>query len=71
MVVTEKLMKDFLRLAGELSPENLTCDGELSEYATQRKHSKLMREWHKLEDVAGQKMTEYEVYDWDSKQVKA
>jgi len=69
-MVNNKLMEQFLNLAGELSPENLTCDGELSKNAVARKYSKLMTEWHKLEKTAGQKMTEYEVYDWDSKRVR-
>lgn len=39
----------FGRLETALSPENLSCDGELSRTATTKKYRGLMREWKALE----------------------
>lgn len=60
-----KLQKQtFLRLASQLSPENLSCDGELPRYRVRSKYARLMKEWKALEREVGRKVTEDEVWDW-------
>lgn len=54
----------FSRLAGELSPENLTCDGELRGRALQAKVKRLRDEWAALERKVGRKVSEDETYSW-------
>ena len=50
------------RLTGELSPENLTCDGELRGRGLQRKKARIDAEWRECEKVLGRKVTENEVW---------
>jgi hypothetical protein len=61
-MLSKELHEKFLDLANALSPENLTCDGELSKAAVRRRYSALMKEWKALEKLAGQKVTEDEVW---------
>lgn len=46
-------MKLFLALDSELSPENLTCDGELSGRELRNKQAFLEGAWKDLESIAG------------------
>lgn len=57
----------FDALSGDLSPENLCCDGELSRTQTQMKYRKLMREWRALEKIIGRKVSEDEVFKYSMK----
>jgi hypothetical protein len=52
----------FIRLVGELSPENLSCDGECSDAEVTQRRSNIMRQWRELERRAGQKVTEDEAW---------
>jgi hypothetical protein len=54
----------FECLVGELSPENLTCDGELPATAVKKKYAALMKEWRALEKLVGRTVTQAEVWDW-------
>lgn len=54
----------FASLTGELSPENLTCDGELSYAQVQEKATFLYAVWAELEEIYGQKVTEHEAWNW-------
>ena len=47
--MTPEQKKQFLNLACALSPENLSCDGELSRSAVKRKAASLRRQWKELE----------------------
>ncbi len=59
----EKEMLDrFLDLASALSPENLTCDGELSAAESNRRYKQLMKEWRALEHQFGRKVDEDEIW---------
>lgn len=58
-------MERFVRLLGDLSPENLSCDGELSRAQINRKLLLIKKEWKELEKELGKKMTEDDVYCWD------
>jgi len=54
----------FFKLVGELSPENLTCDGELSDSQVAKKYKALKREWVILEKQVGRVVSEDEVWNW-------
>ena len=58
----------FVDLATQLSPEWLTCDGELSRREVNRRYAKLQKQWHALERQAGRAVTEDEVWAWDDAQ---
>jgi len=60
----------FVRLASDLSPENLHCDGEISRAAAERKRKAIMVEWRQLEAKAGRKISESDAWDF-SDEVRA
>jgi rubrerythrin len=62
--VPDELMDQFSRIYSSLSPENLTCDGELSRGQVRVKHAGLMRELRNLERQAGRSISEDEVCKW-------
>lgn len=57
----QEVMLYFEQLVGELSPENLTCDGELSRSMVQAKLRNIRGAWKELEKIIGRKVTEDEV----------
>lgn len=59
--MTDELREKFKGLACRLSPENLSCDGELSRRATSQKHSEIMKEWKTLEMLTGHKVSQEEI----------
>ncbi len=61
MNLPEDVFKEFSRLASELSPENLHCDGEISNAEANRKYRRLMKEWRSLEKKVGRTVTEDEI----------
>ncbi len=61
-LTTEQIIQRLQQIECELSPENLSCDGELSRSATQRKYSGLMREKKALESRLGRPLTNQELY---------
>lgn len=62
-----EIMDTFDILSGELSPENLHCDGEISRTQAQYKYRLLMREWKELEKMLGRKVSEDEVFKYSMK----
>jgi hypothetical protein len=56
----EELMKELDGLCGELSPENLSCDGEISSTQIRKKASAIRAEWKEIEKKLGRKVSEYE-----------
>jgi len=62
MKMTETQYQQFLGMSSELSPENLHCDGEISNADASRKYRDIMKRWHKLEKEVGRKVTEDEVW---------
>ena len=66
-----EIMDDFLGLACDLSPENLTCDGELSNKEIQKRLLQIQSSWKSLEDELGKEVTENDVWKWHSKQSKS
>jgi hypothetical protein len=64
MPETEKELMDVLSiLCAELSPENLSCDGELSMSAMKKKASAIKAEWKEVEYLLGRKVSEGEAED--------
>lgn len=63
MNMTEEQYQQFLGMSSELSPENLHCDGEISNAEANRKYREIMRRWRKLEKEVGREVTENEVWD--------
>lgn len=59
-----EIMNSFVDLTFKLSPENLTCDGELSKRQVKTKLRKLKAEWKRLEKQLGKSMSESEVWAW-------
>lgn len=59
-----ELKVKFLKVAGALSPENLTCDGELRGPGLVAKLTKLNRAWRQLEAQAGRAVTVSEAESW-------
>ena len=54
----------FARLAADLSPENLCCDGELPYAQVEIKARHLNACWKELEGIFGRKVDEGEVWGW-------
>ena len=59
----EELMNSLDTLCNELSPENLSCDGELSLTAINKKFREIKAEWKEIEKKLGRKVSEDEVED--------
>ena len=64
---SKEVCEAFANLACQLSPENLTCDGELCGSRVIAKRRNLMHQWHELENKYGfgVKVTEDDVWDWE------
>lgn len=58
-----ELMNALGDLCGELSPENLSCDGELSRTGINTKLRAIKGEWKEIEKKLGRKVSEYEAED--------
>jgi len=58
----EKARNIFSLLAGDLSPENLHCDGEISAAAARRKFKFFNAAWKQLENIIGRRFDEMELY---------
>lgn len=56
--------QQLVKLVGELSPENLTCDGELPRSKVEAKRRQILAEWAILERRLGRQVTEDEVWSW-------
>jgi hypothetical protein len=56
--LTPEIKRGFVRLVGELSPENLSCDGECSNAEVRKRRSNIMRQWGELERRAGRVVDE-------------
>ncbi len=64
--LTEKIKAGFADLACQLSPENLTCDGESLASEVRRRKASILRQWGELERRAGQKVSESEIWGWNA-----
>jgi len=59
---TENELLDTLDgLCMELSPENISCDGELSRTAIRRRYQEIRATWREVENLLGRKVSEQEI----------
>lgn len=63
MSLDVEMQQKFLQLSCDLSPENLSCDGELPHSQVVKKLARLRREWSALERQVGRKVSEEEVFN--------
>lgn len=64
--LTPAIKQAFFNLDCQFSPENLSCDGELSAARTQARRKKLCAEWAALEKRIGMRVTPEMVYAWSN-----
>jgi hypothetical protein len=57
------IYEQFYALLWQLSPENLTCDGELSRSQVQSRYNQLKRHWAQLEAQIGLSVSENLIWD--------
>ncbi len=57
----KSIRKMFEDLVIDLSPENLSCDGEISSSETKKRYNDIMRKWSKLEAMAGRDVSIQEI----------
>lgn len=69
-VTEDEHMEWILRVYADLSPENLTCDGELSRAQVVKKQKGLLKTLVALEESLGRKVPEEEAYEWYEKKEK-
>ena len=62
--MTKKQKEQFKIMASRLSPENLSCDGEISRTQVNASYRQIMKEWKQLEKEVGRKVSEAEVESW-------
>jgi hypothetical protein len=63
------IREDILRCYSQLSPENLTCDGELTKTQIRVKQSKLNKELKSLFKEFGRPVMEEEALGWTRKKI--
>jgi hypothetical protein len=66
-MLDQKMLDYFMDLCCRLSPENLHCDGEISNAEANRKYTELMRKWRAGERVVGHPVYEEDVWSQYSK----
>ena len=68
--ITNIQLRKFLSIANALSPENLSCDGELSRTQVQARYKKLKKDWSDLEKEVGFTVTEETIYQLEKEYSK-
>lgn len=58
----QEIFKAFDRVLTDLSPENLSCDGELSGAQVRKRARELKAEWKELEKLFGRRVSESDVW---------
>jgi hypothetical protein len=58
-----EIFEEFSRLTNELSPENISCDGECSRSQIAARRASINAQWRALETILGRKVTENDVYN--------
>ena len=64
--LTPEIKREFLSLASQLSPENLSWDGERSAAETRKAGNRLNARWNELEAQIGRQVTESEAFGFDN-----
>lgn len=70
-MLTLELKRKFSDLAGQLSPENLTCDGELTRAQISKRLKAIKSQWKALEKEAGETVDEGATWDWHNELMEA
>ena len=60
----KEILNDFTGLVCRLSPENLCCDGEISQAEVNRRFRQIQKEWKALEKELGRVVSEDQVLDF-------
>jgi len=58
------LMEEISRVYSELSPENLSCDGEVSRAVARRRYRQLRGRLERLFLAVGRRVSEDEAWTW-------
>lgn len=69
-VSDRKILEAIFAVYMELSPENLSCDGELSQGAVRMKYTQLQKKLNALFTAFGRPVSEDEVTKWQMEQEK-
>lgn len=64
MRTKKQIESDFVGLSCELSPENLCCDGEISQAEVRRRYAAIMKRWRILEKEYGGKVSDGDAFRW-------
>jgi hypothetical protein len=59
-----ELRRQFVQLSIDLSPENLSCDGELPAKEVKARRAAIMQRWGELERAIGRTVTLDQAYSW-------
>ena len=59
--LSEELFEKFDALTCRLSPENLACDGEISQAEVGRRFRQIRKEWKALEKESGRSVSQDEI----------
>lgn len=65
------IREDILRCYSQLSPENISCDGELNKTQIRAKMSKINKELKYLFKEYGRQISEEEALGWIRKKISA
>lgn len=65
------LFEAFENLTCALSPENLSCDGELSRTQINRRLAEIRRDWKALEKKAGVKVSQDDIENESFRRIRA
>lgn len=63
--VDQHIVQAMSCVYNDLSPENLTCDGELPRARVQQKSAELHRKLRYLQQAFGQEVTEDDIWAWE------
>jgi hypothetical protein len=63
--LTEEIKSEFVTLACQLSPENISCDGERSRADVRKATAVINRKWAALEARIGQRVSESEAFAFE------
>lgn len=58
----KEIIKRFESLLGQLSPENISCDGELNSQQIKFRKQVIAKEWKYLEGQLGREVSEDDVW---------
>jgi len=62
--LTDAQYEKFDILLSRLEPENISCDGEISQAQVRARYNRIMVEWKQLERQVGRKVSEDEASEW-------